>query len=511
MVGAMPSRLELTLHLNASTPDARPETSDKVRIFDPPPAPGAMASPDFYVNAATSVANPAARSVVLEVDWSKDDDFGRATVTVGVSSYDDRSESQIAGLATATRVAGPPRPPPHPAVADEADIFSSRPDAHGYSRHTVQAAAFAEELYHIFRCLDEVLLQMDRAQRAPDGTRGGAPANPAPLLQSDFDEITATAPAVASEMSNRALQALANLSRNDRAFEQVTRDPVRATGNTLTWEDRNLPAAGTNRYLYRLRSIAASGALGDFGWAYPPIRLWPSPPTRPTLAKVTIHGTLAQLRWSANSERAVRRYRVYATAQPELAVDERLMTLVVDGDVSDLAVADEPNRLRVSLDLTAGSRWWIRLVAVASYPAPVGLVQSAPSDAATVMPQTPFAPEPPAPVDVVVMRDIIAGSSVIRLTFSGNLDPTSRWMLYRRLAGSSDAAAISAWTAASPIVEPSALIVLPEPLATQPPALPALQLTDGDPLDAALAVEYVIAATNESGRVRRSEPIPGVN
>jgi hypothetical protein len=510
--------LALSLHPNPSTPTILPTVGEPVRVFLPAATPGTLGDPAAY-SASVQVTGPAARSATVTVTWPGFDAQGLAQVAVGVSSYTASADSPVAGPAVATRVQAAPPAPPRPATADLADRFASPPDPADRARYRVEAAATPGVGYHVYRALDETLLVVDAAQRNANRSRGGAPANPAPLDAADFAAVTAAPPGPAARLTNRALTALANLTGNEAAFEQLTDRPLVATSATLTFTDATLPGTGVNRYLYRLRPVAPSGALGPFGWVYPPVRLWPPPPARPTITQVTVDGPLARVAWSP--EPGVARWRVHVTADETAARDERSMALLAEPTSDDLglgatsdgaagtdgAAAVQP---AVSVRLPEGTRWWFRVVAVAVHPAPVRTVVSPPSPAVAAVPVTVLPTPPPALDEVTMERDQTAdGGETVTLAFPADRNPTVRYRLLRRFARvATPPAPVGTWTRPTWASQPTPELLDPPPATTTTPALPTVTLVDATPAPAATPVEYLVVTWNESGRTATSAPIP---
>lgn len=497
--------LRLELFCNPSTPNRLPLSGDSVRVFEPPPPPGRLIDPASF-DGHVDVSDPAARAyTVAQPTWSTPDEFGRSYITVGVATYDAQGESMIAGPAQATQLSILPGPPPRPTITDESDVFAKRADVRGRSSYEFIAAATPGATYHVYRALDDALLRVDAAQRAADGTRSGAPQYPSPLAQQDFDVLSVAPPVAASLLSNRALHALANFSGSERAFEQLTSKPVTATGTTLTYVDDALPGTGANRYIYRQRAASLAGELGDFGWAYPPVHLWPQPPVRPTLARVVARGALVDVEWSPNPERAVDRYRIYAATNEQSASDERTMTLVAEVSAED-ASGNDPN-LGITVRAPQGARYWFRVTAVATYPAPVNQVASAPSASVAVVPQTYGAPAVPTATDVTFQLVNNPSSNELHVTFDADDNPTSLYQLRRRSPGSEvPAIAITEWTAAVGVATTVSL-VFPALTAVPATATPTVMLIDIAPPSSRMGAEYVMACTNETGRISLSDPL----
>src|SRR5207253_4458474 len=121
-------------------------------------------------------------------------------------------------------------------------------------------------------------------------------------------------------------------------------------------------------------------------------RLWPAQPTRPMIAQALSRGRFVDLNWIPNPERDVDRYRIYVTTDERQATDERSMTLVAGVTAADASDPSRVPNIGVTVQGAQGQPYFFRLVAVASHPAPVGVIASAPSDAVAIAPQTFVAP-----------------------------------------------------------------------------------------------------------------------
>jgi hypothetical protein len=498
-------KLQLDLYRNLSTPNAIATADDTIRIFGQPWQPRRTATASDY-DGSYEVADPSARTYVAAPDWPNPDDHGRQVRSFGISAYDDTGESDIAGPVRCVRVQTAVPPPPVPSSTDESDVWATPSDATGRSSYTVVAASVTGNQYHLYRALDQTLIAVDSGMRDPiTGTRGGAPANPSPLTQADFDAVTTAVPPPLDRLPNRLLHALANLAGNEAAFEQLTEEPVVATANTMTYVDDSLPGMGHNRYLYRLRSAALSGYLGDFGWAYPPVSLWPQPPTRPTIAEAVTRGRFLDVNWNRSPEAEVDHYRLYVTSDQTLAADERSMTLVAEVSVDDASDPARVPNLGVTLQVVRGQRCFWRVVAVATYPPPVGTVVSAPSDSVAVTPQTFTSPAPPEASQMNAQRISGPNGTEVHISFPGDDNPTTRYMLLRAPnephAGS---VPVTTWQQAS---GSNTTVILVPPDGTPPQMLPppVVELADTEPLST--DAMYVVACTNECGQLAYSDAL----
>jgi hypothetical protein len=132
-------------------------------------------------------------------------------------------------------------------------------------------------------------------------------------------------PAEAASLSADELRRLADDPVAEPAFGLVTAAPV----SGATYTDETLSGHAANRYLYRVRSVSASGVQGPLGPASPPVRV-PDvvPPAAPRVVRATGGDGVIELTIAANREPDADRYVVYRTGVATDAGDVRRMTPV---------------------------------------------------------------------------------------------------------------------------------------------------------------------------------------
>lgn len=476
------SVLALTIALNPSTPSNQPAVYDAVHVVGGgAPATYGAAQP---VNAAT------ARTATVAGTWSTADARGISYASVGVSAVGQGGESTITGPVLIACIIYQEPAQPVSLKTAEATIWAGPSDPNNYAAYAYTTAVTPSCSYHVYRALDQAILAADAALArvkgvrqysvASDGTVDvGLPMNfnPAtsPLTQADFDAVTLR-PVYASALSNTGLHALANLRGNETAFERITPLPVLAATPNLTtvdgvtalqYTDTTLPGSGNSRYVYRLRAVSPSGALGSFLWASPPVTLRPAPPRRPTIATVKSIGGAFIITWNPNSDSSLATYRVYGSIDPEAAQDSRSMEML----------AEEPaTSTSANVPALAGNRMWFRIVATANYPAPIGTLISEPSDAASAMAPT-LGPPPPPALSAITKK--VAAKSV-SISFAADGNPTTKYLLCRVGANGTRSVPVGAWT---PSTGPGAPVTL----------------VDDAPI--ATAMSYVVRCTNETQAV----------
>jgi hypothetical protein len=148
-------------------------------------------------------------------------------------------------------------------------------------------------------------------------------------------------------LSNDGLRVLAGLPGVERAFKQLTIQPLDPDDaananrrgpdnpddfvvdpNQRAYED-TLDGRTINRYFYRAAYVDGAHNLSPLGLSGPPIYL-PDvvPPRAPVITKILGGDREITLRWASNREPDLAEYRVYRAESREAARDVRLMALV---------------------------------------------------------------------------------------------------------------------------------------------------------------------------------------
>lgn len=265
-------------------------------------------------------------------------------------------------------------PAPPAALMNDARYYASPADYHGRSYFTYRWKPEPHLKLHVFRALDDALFQADWAWRPvspqldasdaglfpPDWNQAGRQQVADELNHldtlvaapgADADAVAAaarTAMAYYGQLSDAALRVLAGLPENDRAFAQLTLEPL-DPGDTANADHRGpdnaddvvidplnvrayvdtLDGRATNRYFYRAALVDAAHNLGPLGPSTPPVYL-PNvvPPRAPVITKVLGGDRQITLKWASNREPDLTEYRVYRTDRQEATRDIRLMELV---------------------------------------------------------------------------------------------------------------------------------------------------------------------------------------
>jgi hypothetical protein len=513
------STLALRLYVNLSNQTGRPSVGDDIRLFNGTPNPNLLQQPAAYAN-VSSLPNTGLQAdmelyltaATGELSWPPADENGISKLMIGISAFNAGGESPIAGPVVVRYINTASTPPPVPTSQSETDQYTGPADVSGHCEYAYPAWVLPAGNYHVCRTFDQRLLSA--LQRAPAGSLSAPTAYAAPLTPADFTAASTTSlPVDPESLSNLQLHAIANLVGLESAFEQITATPISIPANSnnpstpfsQTYLDGALPGGGTNRYLYRLRSVSLNGALGAWGWVSPPVRLYPTPPVRPLIGSVRVSAFLATILWNPNPEAQVDRYRLYQTTDPNAAGDERSMRLVAEILATDAAQVGTEGLLGASVSIPQGNTSWFRLVAVATWSAPVGPVPSAPSDPVRLVSQSSENATPP--LSAVVARVTIPGGSQVTVTFTPSTNPTTQFQLWRKPAGGAAAVPVTGWVA-NPTPAAPATLSLPAPANSAiPPAVSAV-LVDANPLSASVKVAYQVAARNEQGTVTFSLDFP---
>lgn len=351
-----------------------------------------QATPVAYANLGVSAADNKAHTAD-DPKWAAGSWGGRAG-----------NEGRVGTGATIFVVLRTPPQPPAP-VTPGTRVWASRADYHSQSFYTFRWAPKPNLKTHVFRALDDSLFTVDRAARPATAVAATAlqyfPAEGADarwnaaLRQQVATEINqlnsfpktaagdAAADAYYRGLSDDAIRVLAALPGNEKAFSQMTiqpldpADPATAnrrgpdTPDTLTIDATlrayidSLDGRSTNRYLYRAAYVDGAHNRSALGLADPPVYL-PDvvPPRSPTLTRVALSDAQVTLVWASNREPDLQRYDLYRSEDERAARDKRTMTLVHSEPV---ATADPDARpAEVSWDdhgVVGGLGYYYRLVA----------------------------------------------------------------------------------------------------------------------------------------------------
>jgi hypothetical protein len=310
-----------------------------------------------------------------------------AYAQVGVSAADDKphspddpkwaaerwggrpgNEGSVSPAATIFRVHREPPPAPTP-PPDAERVFATPADYHSHSFYTYRWQPTAHLKTHILRALDDAVFRVDWSQRprpALDASQlqffPGEAIEPRwntakrAIVAAELNQLngfghdaagTAQAMAYYRGLCNDGLRVLAGLPSNDRAFTQLTIQPLdpddRASANRLGPDNPpdfvvdpalrayidTLDGRSTNRYFYRSTYVNGVHNRGPMSLSSPPIWLPKvTPPRTPIVIRISGGERQITLEWSSNREPDLAEYRIYRTDNVSSARDLRLMTLV---------------------------------------------------------------------------------------------------------------------------------------------------------------------------------------
>ena len=360
-----------------------------------------------------------------------------------IGDWSDRSgnEGIVGQPVKVFRVLRVPPDPPVPPPADSDRVYTTPANYHGQSFYTYRWQPDPPLKCHVFRALDDTLFQIDWARRvkSPDTIdasddyfpvewRGSDPSNVARREQiaKDLNQLNTFLPAEGGkaqaiayyrQLANDALRVLAGLPGNERAFAQVTvqpldpeeldpEDPTQkrlrdrvGPDNPTTYQPKEelrayidtLDGRSTNRYFYRVAYVDGAHNRSGLSLASPPVYL-PNvvPPRAPVVTKVLGGDRQIILRWASNREPDLAEYRVYRADSQEAARDLRLMTLVHTEVVSPGEPDTRPAEVEWIDPVPGLVNFFYRMVAVDE----VGNV-SVPSQPRTARAYDETCPDPP--------------------------------------------------------------------------------------------------------------------
>ena len=126
------------------------------------------------------------------------------------------------------------------------------------------------------------------------------------------------------QLTDSAVQDLADRKGNEGAFQRTNKDPALSRSYTDTFDGR-----GQGFYVYRIRTIDAAGNLGDYSPSFPPVHIFNvNPPAQPVITKISGGQKQISIRWAAHPGDSVAGYLLYRTQDPALAGDWRSMEVI---------------------------------------------------------------------------------------------------------------------------------------------------------------------------------------
>lgn len=422
---------EFRVYLNAgsapATPDPRDPTSWESRLFVVP-----------FGDHVTESTDEAGRRVrVYELFIPPEGDTDRSGMplvptradpiryaTVGVTAVDDKAhsadapkwtgqrwgdrtgnEGRMSAPATVFRVLRTPPDPPAPPVDGER-VFATRADYLGHSYFTYRWQPLPELHTHVFRALDDSVFRADWSARLR-GERAALQATdleyfPDPAadprwgqskreqVADELNQLATFSQSQAGEameryrtLSDDGLRVLAGLPGNEKAFRQLTIEPLDPAdpayldrrgpddnaGYTPDPQKRayldRLDGRSRNRYLYRAAYLDRAHNRSVLGIASAPVWL-PNvvPPRTPFVTKVLGGDRSITLRWASGREPDLASYRVYRAETAEAGRALRLMTRVATRNEPAAPAARPKEQTWTDTDVPALRPRYYRVTAV---------------------------------------------------------------------------------------------------------------------------------------------------
>jgi hypothetical protein len=236
-----------------------------------------------------------------------------------------------------------------------------------------------------------------------------------------------------SQKLNREVMALAELPCNEPAFCPAHEGTIPSS----PFED-TLDGRGLGRFVYRLRSVDASGNAGPWSAAFPLVEVRDvTPPAMPVLVSVLAGENRVTVRWLKGSEPDLAEYRIWRGEAREALDDVRRsepLAVVPVGADAVLELADE--------DLPGLRNLFYRVAAV---DAEGNVSRATPAAAARAVDTTP--PDPPAWIAAEWVTD--RGGEAVRLAWRASEEGLTCVLQRRPLGG-------GVWQAVSPELGASA-------------------------------------------------------
>jgi hypothetical protein len=260
--------------------------------------------------------------------------------------------------------------PPTPVAPPDAErVYATTADYHGHSFYTYRWLPSPHLKAHIFRAMDDAVFKADWSQQPraalsaddpavfpPEATEPRWDANKRQQVAGELNQLNnfsqdpagmAQALAYYRGLSNDGLRVLAGLPGNERAFTQLTVQPLDpddpAMANRLGPDNPpdfvvdpalrcyadTLDGRSRNRYFYRAAYVDGAHNRGPLSLAGPPVWL-PDvvPPRIPVITKILGGDRQITITWNSNRELDLAEYVIYRAESETSARDVRLMTLV---------------------------------------------------------------------------------------------------------------------------------------------------------------------------------------
>ncbi|MDH5564930.1 MAG: hypothetical protein OEY91_15080, partial [Nitrospirota bacterium] len=384
-------------------------------VFLPAPSEGfipSLTEPIVYGNIGVSAADAKPHTK----DKRNDQDWGNRP----------GNEGRVAGMVKIVRVLREKIDPPEP-PDDSERVFATPADYHGKSYYTYRWVPKEYLKVHIYRALDDTLFNVDWERRAeaevvlsadteavfPEKWRGSDPSivekrkEMAKKLNelNNFqrtDEGKKLAKAYFSEkLSDEELRMLASLPGNEKAFTQITLQPldpadsnwenkrgpsdsykfkVRKPTEPVDKKDPNYPlnepnlkiytdsldGRSTNRYFYRAAYVDSAHNLSALSLSSPPVWLaGANTPNPPIITRVETNNGEVRIFWMSNRRYDLKEYRIYRAATEETARFLRFMRLVHQAPVQGESLIEGVYENKwIDKDVIGGFSYWYRIEAM---------------------------------------------------------------------------------------------------------------------------------------------------
>jgi hypothetical protein len=265
------------------------------------------------------------------------------------------------------------------------------------------------------------------SQHHPDLTQADLVADPATLPTERADEVAAAWREWSAwfypGLSNRKVLELADLDTHQEPFAPAHSGTVAPPG----FRD-SLDGRGLGRFLYRVRSVDASGAAGPWSATFPPVVVRDvTPPKTPTVLSASGDENAVVIVWRCGGEPDLAGYRIWRDADASVLADVRRVPVHADltlaqarSGMDSVASPDDPHGLACAwtdVGLAPGPTWHYRVAAVdttgnVSRPTPV--LRARPIDSSP--------PEPPVWTRAERVPVSGGGGSTVELAWSVDED-----------------------------------------------------------------------------------------
>lgn len=291
---------------------------------------------------------------------------------IGVCAVADQVRGDVSIPATIMAIYQLPPPPPRMPVYPEMMALKATPaDVFGKSTFYVRWFKTGDNVQHfVYRALDTTLFLVDNARRINGDSADYTPFDDPRYNPADVDVIRQIsyvsdangALAQYDGLTPGQLFILANLKDNEAAYTRLHGQPIYeddssyqdrdldipdpAGGatytpdpNLLLYADTTLDGRGTNRYFYKIKTIASNGLGSGFGESTLPVECpGTTPPPRPVITAVAGGENQITVKWARNPGVEIAGYLLYRTREKHYAKDWRRMELIKANETDNFTV-----------------------------------------------------------------------------------------------------------------------------------------------------------------------------